>query len=290
MSILVDKSTRLVVQGITGREGSFHARRMIEYGANVVAGVTPGRGGQFMDQVPVYDTAEEAVRAHQANAAVLFVPPQRTLDAVLEQIAAGVKLVITIAEGVPVKDMRTVYHLNRAMPDLFVIGPNSYGVISPGKGKAGFMDHNIFMEGPVALMGRSATNSYEAVNEMTKRKIGQSTCIGIGGDVIPGSSYIRFLPMFEQDEQTKAVVLIGEIGGTDEEVAAEYIKKHMKKPVVAYIAGRHAPEGKVMGHAGAIVGAGGQGSAQSKIDILTDAGVRVADTPAQVVDLLQEVL
>ena len=290
MSILIDSSTRLIVQGITGREGTFHAKRMKEYGTNVVAGVTPGRGGQRVEGIPVYDTAEEAVKYHQADAAVLFVPPQRTLDAILEQIAAGVKLVITIAEGVPVKDMRTIYHLNRAMPDLTVVGPNSFGVISPGKAKAGFMDDRIYCQGSVGLMSRSATNSYETVNEMTKQNIGQSTCIGVGGDVIPGTSFVKLLPLFEADAQTKAIVMIGEIGGVDEEMAAAYIKQHISKPVVAYIAGRNAPQGKVMGHAGAIVGADGTGSAQSKIDILTDAGVLIAESPVQAVELLKKVL
>lgn len=290
MSILVDSSTRLIVQGITGREGSYHTKMMLEYGTNVVAGVTPGKGGQTVEGVPVYNTVEEAVREHGANAAVLFVPPQRTLDAILEQIAAGVKLIITIAEGVPVKDMRTIYHINRAMKDLVIIGPNSFGVISPGKGKAGFMDHRIYLQGSVGLMSRSATNSYETVNEMTKNNIGQSTCIGVGGDVIPGTSFVKLLPLFEQDEQTKAIVMIGEIGGADEEVAARYIKDNVSKPVIAYIAGRHAPKGKVMGHAGAIVGANGAGSAESKIDILTAAGVHIADSPAQIVELLKQLL
>jgi succinyl-CoA synthetase alpha subunit len=290
VSILVDSSTRLIVQGITGREGSFHTKKMLEYGTNIVAGVTPGKGGQTVEGVPVYHTVAEAVKEQQANAAVLFVPPQRTLDAILEQIAAGVTVIITIAEGVPVKDMRTIYHINRAMKEVVIVGPNSFGVISPGKAKAGFMDHRIYCEGPVGLMSRSATNSYETVNEMTKQNIGQSTCVGVGGDVIPGTSFVKLLPMFENDEQTKAIVLIGEIGGADEETAARYIKNNVSKPVIAYIAGRHAPQGKVMGHAGAIVGANGAGSAESKIEMLTDAGVRIADSPAQIVELLKQVL
>ncbi len=290
MSILVDSSTRLIVQGITGREGSFHTQRMLEYGTKIVAGVTPGKGGQTVEGVPVYDTVAEAVKAQQATASVLFVPPQRTLEAILEQMAAGVKLIITIAEGVPIRDMRAIYHINRAMPDVTIIGPNSFGVISPGKCKAGFMDHRIYSEGSVGLMSRSATNSYETVNEMTKHGIGQSTCIGVGGDVIPGSSFVKLLPMFQRDEQTKAIVLIGEIGGTDEEAAAKYIKENCTKPVIAYIAGRHAPKGKVMGHAGAIVAADGTGSAESKINILTDAGVKIADSPAEIVELLKQVL
>ena len=288
MSILVDSSTRLIVQGITGREGSYHTKMMLEYGTNVVAGVTPGKGGQTVEGVPVYNSVEEAVKEHGANAAVLFVPPRRTLGAILEQIAAGVKLIISIAEGVPVKDMRTIYHINRANKDITIVGPNSFGVISPGKSKAGFMDHRIYLEGCVGLMSRSATNSYETVNEMTKNNIGQSTCVGVGGDVIPGTSFVKLLPLFQQDEQTKAIVMIGEIGGADEEIAAAYIKAHVSKPVIAYIAGRHAPKGKVMGHAGAIVGANGAGSAESKINILIDAGVHIADSPAQIVELLKQ--
>lgn len=290
MSILVDKNTRLLVQGITGREGHFHAARMLEYGTNVVAGVTPGRGGEIVEGVPVFDSVAEAVKERGANAAILFVPPMATLNGILESMAAGLKLVVTIAEGVPVKDMRRVYHLNRAMPDVTVIGPNSFGVISPGQCKVGFMDHRIYSRGPVGLMSRSATNSYETVNEMTKQGIGQSTCVGVGGDVIPGTSFVKLLPLFEQDEQTKAVVIIGEIGGADEEAAAAYIKEKMSKPVVAYIAGRSAPKGKVMGHAGAIVSASGVGSAESKIDTLTKAGVLIADSPGQIVQILKQLL
>ncbi|KJS86704.1 MAG: hypothetical protein JM58_06375 [Peptococcaceae bacterium BICA1-8] len=290
MSILIDKSTRLLVQGITGREGHFHTARMLEYGSNVVAGVTPGKGGTQIEGVPVFDSVEEAIKETKAKAAVLFVPPKFTYGALLESMAAGIKLVVTIAEGVPIKDMRQIFHLNRAMDDVFVVGPNSFGVISPGKAKAGFMDHNIYIEGPVGLMSRSATNSYETVNEMTKQGIGQSTCIGIGGDVIPGSSFSKFLPLFEQDEQTKAIVMIGEIGGVDEEFAAEYIKNNVSKPVIAYIAGRNAPKGKKMGHAGAIISASGAGSAQNKIAALSAAGVQIAESPAHVVELLKKVL
>jgi succinyl-CoA synthetase alpha subunit len=290
MSILIDESTRLIVQGMTGREGHFHAQRMMEYGTNIVAGVTPGKGGLTLEGVPIYDTVAEAVREQKANATILFVPPRFTRDAVYEAIEAGIKTVITVAEGVPVKDMMEIYHYNKKMPDVYVIGPNSFGVISPCKSKAGFMAHEIYSEGPVGLMSRSATNSYEAAYEMTKRGIGQSTVVGVGGDVIPGSSFVRLLPLFEADEQTKAVVLIGEIGGTDEEAAAEYIKNHMTKPVIAYIAGRNAPKGKKMGHAGAIISASGEGSAQNKIEALKAAGVQIADSPWQIVDLLEKVL
>ncbi len=290
MSILIDRSTRVLIQGITGREGRFHAGRMIAYGTNVVAGVTPGRGGMVVEGVPVYDTVAAAVKDRGADASILFVPAQAALGAIVEQLEAGIKLIVTIAEGVPVRDMRQVYHLNRAFPDVTVIGPNSFGVISPGRCKIGFMDHRIYREGSVGLMSRSATNSYETVNEMTKRGIGQSTCVGVGGDVIPGASFLRLLPLFEADEQTRAIVMIGEIGGTDEEMAADYIRDHVKKPVVAYIAGRNAPKGKKMGHAGAIVSLGGAGSAQSKIEALSKAGVQIADSPSHIVELLGKLL
>ncbi len=290
MSILVDKNTRLIVQGITGREGTFHARRMVEYGTNVVAGVTPGKGGTMVDNIPVFNSVEEAVRETGGNASILFVPALGTLSGITEAVSAGVKLVVTIAEGVPVRDMRMIHHLNRAMPHVTVIGPNTFGLISPGKCKVGFMDGRIYTGGPVGLMSRSATNSYETVNEMTKQGIGQSTCIGVGGDIIPGSSFAKLLPLFEQDEETKVVVMIGEIGGCDEEEAAEFIKDHMTKPVVAYIAGRNAPKGKVMGHAGAIVGMDGVGSAQSKIKALTEAGVRIAESPGEIVEIVRGLL
>ena len=290
MSILIDENTRLLVQGITGREGHFHTKRMLEYGTHVVAGVTPGKGGTSVEGVPVYGTVAEAVAAQQADAAVLFVPPQVTLDAIFESLAAGLRTVISIAEGVPVKDMLQVYHYAKHLPDVHIIGPNSFGVISPGKAKAGFMAHEIYLPGPVGLMSRSATNSYETVLALTQRGIGQSTCIGVGGDVIPGSAFRDLLPLFEADPETKAVVLIGEIGGADEEEAADYIKAHMTKPVVAYIAGRNAPPGKKMGHAGAIVGASGVGSAQSKIAALTAAGAHIADSPGQVAEILAKIL
>jgi len=290
MSVLVDKNTRLLVQGITGREGHFHTTRMLEYGTNVVAGVTPGKGGQTVEGVPVYDSVAEAVAAQQPDTTILFVPPRFTLDGIFEALNAGIRKVITIAEGVPVRDRMEVYHYNKNMPDVYVIGPNSFGVISPGKSKAGFMAHEIYSPGPVGIMSRSATNSYETVLAMTRRGIGQSTAIGVGGDMIPGSSFAKLLPLFQADEETKAVVLIGEIGGADEEIAAEYIKKHMTKPVVAYIAGRNAPKGKVMGHAGAIVGASGVGSAQSKIEALTAAGVHIADSPNHVAEILEKLL
>ena len=287
MSILVDDNTRLIVQGITGREGTFHTGQMLEYGTNVVAGVTPGKGGMEISGVPVFDTVREAMEQTGANASVLFVPALYTKNGALEAIGVGVPLVITIAEHVPVVDMLQVYHTAR-YKGVRVIGPNSFGVISPGKSKAGFMAHRIFSQGSVGIMSRSATNAYETVFMMTNAGIGQSTCVGIGGDMIPGSDFIDILPLFESDVQTKAIVLIGEIGGDEEEKAAEYIKNHVSKPVIAFIAGKNAPKGRSMGHAGAIVGADGAGSAQNKEKTLRNAGVVIADSTEQIVEILKE--
>lgn len=264
MSILVDQNTRLIVQGITGREGTFHTEQMLEYGTNVVAGVTPGKGGQNVLGIPVFNTVREAVEATGANASVIFVPAMHMMSGALEAIDAGLPLVVTIAEHVPVQDMMRVYHYGR-MKGTRVIGPNSFGVISPGKSKAGFMAHRIFLPGHVGLMSRSATNCYETVFMLTNAGIGQSTCVGIGGDMIAGSSFSDILPLFEKDEETKAIVMIGEIGGNEEELAAALIKEKITKPVVALIAGKNAPKGRSMGHAGAIVSADGTGSADSKI-------------------------
>lgn len=286
MSILIDKSTRLLVQGITGREGSFHTEQMLEYGTNVVSGVTPGKGGQSVCGVPVYNTVREAVEQTGCDASVIFVPALYTADGALEAMEAGIKLVLTIAEHVPVHDMMRVYHTSHALR-CRVIGPNSFGVISPGKCKAGFMAHRIFSQGRVGVMSRSATNCYETVQLMTKAGIGQSTCVGVGGDMIPGSTFSDLLPLFEADEQTEAIVLIGEIGGSEEEAAAEYIKAHVKKPVVALIAGKSAPRGRSMGHAGAIVGANGEGSAENKEKALRDAGALIASTTAEIVEILK---
>lgn len=286
MSILIDQNTRLIVQGITGREGTFHTRQMLEYGVRVVAGVTPSKGGQTVEGVPVFDTVREAVEATGANASVLFVPALHTKSAAMEAIGDGVPLVITIAEHVPVLDMLEVYHAAR-YKGVRVIGPNSFGVISPGKSKAGFMAHRIFSPGPVGIMSRSATNCYETVFMMTRAGIGQSTCVGIGGDMIAGSTFADILPLFEADEETKAIVMIGEIGGGEEEKAAQYIKAHITKPVVACIAGKNAPRGKSMGHAGAIVAADGTGSAQAKEEALKDAGVIIAENTAHIVDILK---
>ena len=289
MSILVDKNTRLIVQGITGREGSFHTEQMLEYGTNVVAGVTPGKGGQTIMGVPVFDTVREAKEATGANCSVIFVPAAYMASGALEAIDAGIETVITIAEHVPVHDMMRVYWAAKAKGTR-VIGPNSFGVISPGKSKAGFMAHRIFSEGNVGIMSRSATNCYETVFMMTNSGIGQSTCVGVGGDMVPGSSFLELLPLFEADEQTKVIVIIGEIGGATEEQAAAYIKEHVTKPVIALIAGKNAPRGRSMGHAGAIVSADGTGSAQSKEAALRDAGVHIAETTSDIVRILKTLL
>ncbi len=289
MSILIDEKTKLIIQGITGREGTFHAEQMLQYGTQVVAGVTPGKGGQTIQGIPIFNTVMDAKEATGANATILFVPAKYTADGVYEAMDADIDLILTIAEHVPVKDMMKIYHISKRK-GLRVIGPNSFGVISPGKAKAGFMAHRIFSEGSVGIMSRSATNCYETVMMMTNNGIGQSTCIGVGGDMIPGSTFVELLPMFEEDPQTKAVVLIGEIGGNEEELAAEYIKANMKKPVVALIAGKNAPKGKSMGHAGAIVSADGTGSAENKEKLLQAAGVYIAESTAHIVDILKEVI
>ena len=287
MSILIDKNTKLIIQGITGREGSFHALQMLSYGTKVVAGVTPGKGGQNVLGIPVFNTVREAVNETGANASIAFVPALYTKDSVMEAISCKVPLVITIAEHVPVNDMMYVYHAARYM-GVRVIGPNSFGAISPGKSKAGFMAHHIFSKGGVGIMSRSATNCYETVSMLTNKGIGQSTCVGVGGDMIPGSSFIDLLPLFEADTQTEMIVLIGEIGGDEEEKAAEYIKKHVAKPIVAYIAGRNAPCGRNMGHAGAIVGKDGMGGALNKENALAAAGVMIAENTENIVDIVKK--
>ncbi len=286
MSILIDENTRLIVQGITGREGTFHTEQMLAYGTKVVAGVTPGKGGQEVLGVPVFNTVKEAVEATDANASVIFVPAKFTAPGVYEAMDAGVKLVLTIAEHVPVHDMMNVYHRAKKM-GVRVIGPNSFGVISPGKAKAGFMAHRIFSQGSVGVMSRSATNCYETVFMMTNKGIGQSTCVGNGGDMIPGSTFVDILPFFEADPETKVIVMIGEIGGSEEELAAEYIKNYITKPVVALIAGKNAPKGRSMGHAGAIVAADGTGSAENKENKLREAGVLIADSTQNIIEILE---
>lgn len=289
MSILIDENTRLIIQGITGREGTFHCEQMLQYGTKVVAGVTPGKGGQEVLGVPVFNTVQEAMDATDANATVLFVPAKFTKSGLLEAIEAKVPTIITIAEHVPVHDMMEVYHKARRA-GVKVVGPNSFGVISPGKSKAGFMAHRLFLPGNVGLMSRSATNCYETVLMLTQAGIGQSTCVGVGGDMIPGSTFVDVLPMFEADPETKCVIMIGEIGGNEEELAAEYIKNHMTKPVVALIAGKNAPKGRSMGHAGAIVSADGTGSAENKEKVLRAAGVHIAETTTHIVDIVKQVM
>jgi succinyl-CoA synthetase alpha subunit len=287
MSILIDENTRLIVQGITGREGAFHTEQMLAYGTNVVAGVTPGKGGEKIHNIPVFNTVKEAVDETGANTTVIFVPAKYTAAGVYEAMDAGLGLILTIAEHVPVHDMMRVYHLARKK-GCRVIGPNSFGVISPGKAKAGFMAHRIFSRGNVGLMSRSATNCYETVFMMTNKGIGQSTCVGNGGDMIPGSTFVDILPLFEADPETKAIIMIGEIGGSEEELAAEYIKNHVSKPVIALIAGKNAPRGRSMGHAGAIVAADGTGSAENKEQKLKEAGVHIADSTANIVEIIEK--
>jgi succinyl-CoA synthetase alpha subunit len=286
MSILVNNDTRLIVQGLTGREGSFHAAQMMEYGTNIVAGVTPGKGGQEHLGVPVFNTVKEAKEATGANASIIYVPARFAGDAILEATDAGLDLVVCITEGIPVLDMITVKAFVDQHPTR-LIGPNCPGLISPGQAKVGIMPGFIHKPGPVGVVSRSGTLTYEAVFALSNKGIGQSTVVGIGGDPIIGTKFIDVLELFEKDPDTKAVVMIGEIGGTDEEVAAEYIKHHMTKPVVGFIAGRTAPPGKRMGHAGAII-SGGKGTAAEKIKALEAAGVPVANFPEEIAELIAE--
>jgi succinyl-CoA synthetase alpha subunit len=288
VSILIDKATQVVVQGITGRDGSFHARLMAEYGTQVVAGVTPGKAGARENGVPVFDTVREAVEATGANTSVIYVPPVFAADAILEAAAAGVGLVVAITEGIPTLDMvRVAAHLARTGTRL--LGPNCPGLISPGKSKVGILPGQIATPGPVGLVSRSGTLTYEVVWNLTRRGLGQTTCIGIGGDPVIGTTFLDVLPLFESDPDTKAIVLIGEIGGTDEEEAASYAARHVKKPIVSFIAGRTAPPGKRMGHAGAII-SGGTGTAAEKIAALGAAGIPVAKLPSEIPDLVARAL
>lgn len=286
MSVLVDDDTRVVVQGITGGEGKFHTEQMIEYGTNVVAGAVPGRGGERVADVPVYDTVQEATTEHNANAVVVFVPPAFAADAMFEALDAPVDLVVTITEGVPQQDMSRVYRRLQET-DTYLIGPNCPGIITPGAAKLGILPGNIFAEGNVGLVSRSGTLTYQVVDNLTQRNIGQSTAIGIGGDPIIGTDFIDALELFEQDAETDAIVMCGEIGGEDEEEAAAYIADHVSTPIVGFIAGRTAPPGKRMGHAGAIVSGSGTGTAESKITALKDAGVPVGDTPSEVAEYVE---
>jgi succinyl-CoA synthetase alpha subunit len=288
MAILVDDGTRLLVQGITGREGAFHTGRMLESGTNVVAGVTPGKGGQDHDGVPVFNTVHEAAEETGANASVIFVPPPFAADAVFESLDSGMQTICCITEGIPVHDMMRVADFidNR---DATLIGPNCPGVLSPGKANVSIMPRDIFTPGRVGVVSRSGTLTYQIVNELTQRGIGQSTAVGIGGDPIIGTNFIEILGKFEEDPETDCVVMIGEIGGNAEQLAAEYVQNNMQTPVVAYIAGFTAPEGKTMGHAGAIV-SGGESTAEAKSEALRGAGIRAATNPSEVAELVAEAL
>ncbi len=286
MSILVDKGTRLVVQGITGREGEFHTRQMQDYGTNIVAGVTPGKGGGWVSGIPVFDTMHEAVNATEANTSIIYVPARFAAEAILEAADAGISLVVCITEGIPVLDMIKV----RAYLDCRntrLIGPNCPGIITPGEAKVGIMPGHIHIPGPVGVVSRSGTLTYEVVHALTEKGVGQSTAIGIGGDPIIGTDFIDVLQLFEGDPQTEQVVLIGEIGGTDEQRSAEFIAQNMSKPVTAFVAGQTAPPGKRMGHAGAII-EGGEGTAAEKIAAFESVGVRVAKHPGEISNLVTE--
>jgi succinyl-CoA synthetase alpha subunit len=289
MAILVDSKTRLLVQGITGGEGTFHTEQMIEYGTKVVAGVTPGKGGaKWQDKVPVFNTVEKAVKETGANTTVIFVPPAFAADAILEAIDAGIAVIVTITEGIPVKDMIVVKEALNCSTSRMV-GGNCPGVITPGQAKVGIMPGFIHKPGRCGVISRSGTLTYEAVKQLSDRGIGQSTCVGIGGDAINGSTFVDILKLFNADSGTDSVVLIGEIGGTAEETAADYINANFKKPVVAFIAGRTAPPGRRMGHAGAII-AGGKGTAAEKIAALKNAGIHVSDSPADIGSTLEKIL
>lgn len=297
MSILVNSKTRLVVQGITGGEGTFHTKQMMEYGTKVVAGVTPGKGGSvyggtekdhFRKEVPVFNTVADAVRATKANTSVIFVPASFAADAIIEAADAGIGLIVCITEGIPTRDMLTAYE-HVAKRGVRLIGPNCPGIISPGQAKIGIMPGFIHKKGNIGVVSRSGTLTYEAVWQLTELGIGQSTCIGIGGDPVIGTSFLDALKLFNEDPGTAGVVMIGEIGGTAEEEAAAYVRKFMKKPVVGFIAGRTAPPGRRMGHAGAII-SGGKGTAQEKMDAMKKAGIRVVESPALIGETMARAL
>jgi succinyl-CoA synthetase alpha subunit len=288
MSIFVNKDTRVLVQGITGKEGSFHARNCLEYGTKIVAGVTPGKGGQKMDDVPVFNTIEQAVQATGAEAALIFVPPPSAPDAILEAADAGLRLAVIITDGVPTIDMLKVLQQISSY-DMRVIGPNCPGVITPGEAKVGIMPGYIHRPGHVGVISRSGTLTYEVVAQLTALDVGQSTCIGIGGDPVVGTDFVDCLAAFEADPQTHAVLMIGEIGGEAEEKAAAFVKAKMSKPVVSFIAGLSAPPGKRMGHAGAII-SGGKGTARAKLDALAAAGVHIVEDPARIGATVRDVL
>ena len=287
MSIFIDRNSTLIVQGITGRDGSFHAKQMIEYGTRIVAGVTPGKGGQkFEGSVPIFDTVEHAVRETGADTSVIYVPPMFAADAIMEAADAGVRLIVAITEGVPVLDMTRVHPFVRER-GARLIGPNCPGLISPGQSKVGIIPGRICAPGPIGLVSRSGTLTYEVVYQFTRVGLGQTTCVGIGGDPINGTSFIDCLEAFERDDETKAVAMIGEIGGTDEQEAAAFVEAHMKKPVVGFIAGQTAPPGRRMGHAGAII-SGSAGTAAEKIEAFENAGMGVAKRPIDMVELIRQ--
>ena len=286
MSVFIDKNTTVIVQGITGRDGSFHTRQMIEYSTRIVAGVTPGKGGQqFDDTVPIFNTVAEAAKETGANTSVIYVPPMYAADAIMEAADAGVTLIVAITEGVPVLDMTKVYPFVKER-GARLLGPNCPGLISPGKSKVGIIPGRICTPGPVGVVSRSGTLTYEIVYQLTRAGIGQTTCVGIGGDPINGTNFIDCLTAFEQDPDTKAVAMMGEIGGTDEQDAARFVKEHMTKPVVGFIAGQTAPPGRRMGHAGAII-SGSAGTAAEKIQAFEDAGMGVARRPKDFVELMK---
>ncbi|MEK7803868.1 MAG: succinate--CoA ligase subunit alpha [Deltaproteobacteria bacterium] len=288
MSILVNKNTKVICQGITGEQGTFHTRQMVQYGTKMVGGVTPGKGGINVDGIPVFDTVDEAVKKTKANASVIYVPAAFAADAIMEAVDAGIELVVCITEGIPVLDMVRVKRFMEGKKSR-LIGPNCPGVITPDECKIGIMPGHIHKKGKIGVVSRSGTLTYEAVDQLTRLGLGQSTCVGIGGDPVNGTNFIDVLEMFEKDKDTDAMIMIGEIGGTAEEEAAEFVRKNVKKPVVGYIAGVTAPKGKRMGHAGAII-SGGKGTADEKFEAMTKAGIKITKNPADIGSTIKQTL